>query len=143
MKCDEENLWSYLAGFIDADGSVSLSVTVVHGRLSFKPSLCLYVGERDYGKISDVLDLLGGHLFFDDRRHLAFSTVPIWHIVVSSQEALLRVLKRLLPHLRIKRAQAETLIAAVEYRKVRGRKAVGSVEEDFRDKIQKLNARRD
>lgn len=100
----EAALVGYLAGIFDGEGCIGIKKYMPKGK---NRTMCyylyLYVGMQDKGVMSLIHDVLGGNL--NEER------VPkrrsMWRWNVTGKLHIAAILNMLLPHLRVKRSQAE------------------------------------
>jgi hypothetical protein len=106
---------AWLAGFWDADGTISLSKQNERGRWSFGPRVGVYSSDTGtITRIREMLDTLGVN------HGISETGVPmnkqVWCIYVNNLTNALKLLTALLPYLYTKRFQAERMVEFCEAR---------------------------
>lgn len=123
----DTNLLSYLAGLTDADGSIY--ITLVKKIKSYRPTLSIC--NADHKLIFFLKSIFGGSIYVRNKDKDKWKLNYAWKV---SLNKALRIIKLLLPYLKIKKAQAEIAILA------NGLKNSPKIE-SLRKKCCRLNAR--
>jgi hypothetical protein len=156
----------YIAGFFDGEGYVTIRRS---NRTKQKtPAYRMGVGfvNKYLPLLQEIQERFGGRLYPKARRKA--NHAPAWELFFTKQHEAAGVLEAMLPHLKIKRAQAELGLAFVKLGKMKkicvgrrpisyfqnGRQIKGhtapilelvpgevAVREDFKQQLSKLNAR--
>lgn len=92
---------AWAAGFLDGEGC--FTITRSAPRRQFAPRI--HAAQIVQEPLDKLLELFGGHVALRDTRHR-----PLWYWEVAGATAVVRVLPLLIPHLLVKRAQAEMLL---------------------------------
>lgn len=135
--------WSYLAGFIDGEGSLML---VRSGSYRYKnvprvptyrPNLAITNNHR--GVLEATRDFVGlGRVYM---RRRASPHHRDSYIFMASGFRLMPIIQNLLPHLIIKRVQAEVMIAFIERRVIQRTKPFTHEDYSLVQRMQLLNNR--
>ena len=117
MKEEPLHIPSYLAGFIDGEGSIGLNKELDKRKgpryFHYRPSLQIVNTHEG------VMKFIHQQLGYGDYRHVGENRRHhrgIYRVAVRNQGYLLELLKCLLPYLIIKRRQAELLVEYIEQR---------------------------
>lgn len=127
-KINHRSKWPYLAGFLDADGSIYVRIKPRKGyRYGFQvsPSVVFFQSSKERRKLEKIRDFcrLG---YLRDRK----DGITEW--VVGDRKSIQVLIKRTLPYLVFKRKQAELMLDVLErHRKVKSK-------EDFLDLVEKI-----
>jgi hypothetical protein len=114
---------AYLAGVLDSDGSIGVYRNTYAMRVRGDASQPIYqarihVKQVESGAVGLFKETFGGHLFLEKPN--ALRGRPLWSWSVHSA-ACKAVLETALPHLRIKRAQAENALVVCRLNRVQRR----------------------
>jgi len=128
--------WSYIAGFVDGEGSLMLSPTPKSKWCPFQPRL--RISNTNLDVIKWLQQKIGG---FIKTREETNNRKQIWYLVVNGTK-LLPVLENMLPYLKVKKKHAELLIRYIKLRK-KHRYCWGLTEEEVEiyKKLRELNQR--
>lgn len=104
---------SYIAGLIDADGSITISKQPQKGSVYYRPRLTIYNSHKP------ILEWVTGKLPVSvdqsvDRRIDERHSVESYSLSVTRLDDLKNVLVELIPHLKIKRKQAIVAVVHIE-----------------------------
>lgn len=104
---------AYIAGFLDGDGSVSARLAPQHAGAHFAPAFIPLVGfyNQDYDVLTDLQETLGcGKIVAYNTKGMGSGCYRLM-VPLSSTK---RVLELILPYLRVKRQQAQLVLAGLE-----------------------------
>jgi len=102
---NSEHEWAYLAGFVDADGAITVSRYRVKKRKNPQYGLRLAITNCDRGIMNWLVTLFGGNICLaNSNAPQHHRTLWRWSLSGSSVEP---VLVKLLPYLKVKDKQAE------------------------------------
>ena len=131
LVMDKSQVFAYLAGVLDSDGSIIIAVDTWRVRtLNRSPhySENIGIGQCDPQAIQLFQEMFGGHIRVEEKR--GENRRPMYHWGTTDRNAVV-VVNELLPFLRIKRKQAELLLALRQI-KERGREANTYLEQEPR-----------
>jgi len=136
MKKLHLKIW--LAGFLDADGSIYLTK---HGpRLD--PVLCVTNTKEEVGEI--LKELYPFRAWQRRRRKEEIHQKDTWQWYITNQTHLIRILKDLIPYLQLKRRQAKLLLkyCLIRQEKLKGpnpNRKIGKEEWEIYHNLKELN----
>lgn len=119
----DENYLAWLAGFVDGEGSVCLSVVVRTGssgrrNMNFFPVVSVHQHAQHREVLDEVVERFGfGKVYLRNKRKMA-------HYQPTNQEDAVRFLSALQPYLKVKNRQAGLLLEALAILKSRTRAGV-------------------
>ncbi len=105
-----ETDWSYLAGLIDGDGTIS----VYHNKTSWNPSV--KIANSDKATMDIISKMLKQRLYVYKKKKRKTRTLPIYTLHIFSLHRLIPFLKGIIPFLKGKRKRAELLLELCESR---------------------------
>lgn len=134
-KCLTEVESAYLAGIVDGEGCVSASISrkgYING--------CLEIGSVSRPLLEELMEMVGtGTICKKGRRSKRAKILYVWHVQIG---AIPTLMPQLLPYLRLKRKQAELMLALATYSEF---PSVISKEDRFQlcaiDELRRLNHR--
>jgi len=101
---ENEHFWSWLAGFIDGEGSIGLRRnTLPKQRFAYKHYLSL--AQKDMSVLEFVKSNIGGCITTEICKGRTY-----YHFFLYNRQKLLEILPRVIPFMKVKRKQAELLI---------------------------------
>ncbi len=109
----DREFWSYLAGFLDGDGSIYVRLKpnqTYRYRFQVAPSVVLYQSMKGKKFLAD-LQLTIGRGYLRDRKD------QIVEYVIEDSESILFMLNEMIPYLRLKRDQAVLMTEIIENKK--------------------------
>ena len=104
---DPYTTWAQVSGYFDGDGNISISDL---SNLPYKLSLSLVFTDASFEQISMIRDFMLAHGIQSSR--VLKTTTNAWMIAISRYDAVLKVLKEMLPYLYKKANEAR---AAIDY----------------------------
>ena len=134
----------YLAGFVDGEGALTIiRIGRPNGRLYYRPVLT--IGNTHLGVLQAIKDFVGAGWICNGREKRT-NRKQIWAYTLTSGEKLVPLLAALRPHLIVKAAQADEIMAFVKTLRRKGRqKELSGAEIASRDarlfRLRTLNAR--
>lgn len=129
---------AYIAGFLDGEGSISITRNSKNGQLLLR--VCIVQTQKEVLEWIQAVMGVGGTLYKRSRNG-SLGNKPCYVVCWAAANAA-RVLEFVEPYLKVKRLQAET---ALEFQKtmggcgVRVTEAVKQRREDFRNQLQLIN----
>ena len=123
----------YIAGFIDADGSITISKQRQSGGVYYRPVLHIYNNSQR------ILENIASNLtedveYYVDKRRDSRHNQDTYVLQIRRQEELRKALKNIEPYLKLKQDQAQKVIQVIDLIQDRDSHAYT---DDLRTKLQK------
>lgn len=107
---------AYFAGIVDGEGCISVRKATSRNCTWIRGSLHICMSNKPVLEyLASLAEEVGVLCLCDDQRAKRNGWKPMWHWVMSTQQAA-KILKIVLPYLRVKRVQAELLIELASIR---------------------------
>lgn len=133
MSKIKQNDWAYLAGFLDADGSIYVRIkpnTSYRYNFQISPSIVFFQSLKERKKIKEIKEIFEvGYL--RDRK----DGIVEW--TIGDQESIRLIIKNTLPFLKLKKAQANLMIDVLN------KKSKVKTKEDFVALTEKIDQFKD
>lgn len=138
-------LYSYMAGLIDSEGSISISRSIRKDKLHWKPAYNGFISIGNTAKI--MIDLMIENFGGTYTIECVPNRKPMYRWITRSSNKVISILETLLPYLKVKSRQAEIVINFCKSKKTYGfqrnkglpKKEIQKREGLFR-KVRELNA---
>jgi len=131
----EESLRGYIAGLIDGEGSIYITRD---SRLRLKPRLVVVTSvNRKF--VEHIKDVLNTSAYIAIHSKLSYGRRPTFALETKNQEEIIRILSDVLPHLILKKRQAELMLKFIAKKRENGRKPDIEGQQAFYREMKKLN----
>jgi hypothetical protein len=130
--------WEYLAGFIDGEGYIGLPPSPRWDKKGYiyRPTLCVY--NCHGGVLEEALEFIGMGVIYTRPHNERWATA--YHLLVQGRR-LGSTLEQLLPHLIVKKPQAELVLEWICRSLIRQTRKIGEEEMAIISALRSLNAR--